>query len=416
MLEVLKKIGTNLILKMKVLFAPFESQIYVKDLRKVVVYSDGRKCRYPENYDHVARFGKIEKGKDSNDSGIYKLCYGGYRYNLVSVLSDEKGEPFKTQDDKSYFTIKFLVDKGKVNRNEHDNNDDYHDFYEPFKFKKFDLVKHLPVFEIDTSLLRLVNSSVLTRKEKNKEGKVQEVIDEKGRNGKLLYTSDYKKLCTSFFEIRAQGNNLELDKSLISVPIVFAASLAKVCAKLLAFIPVKLGRHLISRQNLIAKSCGYLLFTPAIVVKNLVNIGATVLKAPILLFVANKKKYGDAYLTMWNYQLGEYWEEFMKDLSVIGIGEREKLSDRNDERIVGTWKELNARRLFIEGSLEKGVNRSSGGINKSREQNLNRKKLRNEVDERMAEFENQRDSNIYIRKEQNRRDSQQGQGDTPHIH
>ncbi len=415
MLEVLKKVGTNLVLKIKDLFAPSESQVYVKDLRKVMVYKDGRKCRYPENYDHIVRFGKIEKGEDNNKN-MYKLRYGGYKYNLISVLSDEKGEPFKTRDGKSYFTIEFLVDKGKVNRDKHDCNDDYRGFYEPFKFKKFDLAGHLPVFEIDTSLLKLINSSVLTKKKKSKEGKVQEFIDEKGRNGELLYTSDYKKLSTSFFEIRAQGNNLELDKSLISVSVVFIAGLAKICAKLLAFIPMKLAEHLIRRQNSIAKSCGYFLFTTAIMVKNLVNIGTTMLKAPILLFVANKKKYGDAYLTMWNCQLREYWKEFMKDFSVIGVGKREELRDKDDEKIIGTWKELNVRKLFVEKGLEERVNNSSEDINKSEEQSLNRKKSQNEIDKRIAEFRNQKGSNVYIRKEQNRRNSQQGQDDKPHTY
>ncbi|MGL9725207.1 MAG: hypothetical protein ACR5KV_00150 [Wolbachia sp.] len=42
-----------------------------------------------------------------------------------------------------------------------------------------------------------------------------------------------KKLSTHFSEIRDQNGNLELNKSLIFVPIVFVTSLAKICAKLL---------------------------------------------------------------------------------------------------------------------------------------------------------------------------------------
>lgn len=258
----------------------------------------------------------------------------------------------KEIDKKSYFTIDFLVSKGRREVNDHSK------FYKPFKFSKIDLEKHVPVFEVDTKLLRLTNSSFLAKKGcsiNNDTRKVDEKDrDEKGRNGKLLYTSDYKKLNTSFSEIRDQNGNLELDKSLISVPIVFATSLAKVCAKLLTSLPIKLGEHLIGKQNPIAKSFGYLLFTSAMAVKNLVNMGATILKAPILLFVADKKKYGDAYFTMWKHQLKGCWEEAKSDFNVIKGGERLKPGQKDHKplSIVGTWDELNARRPGVEKKLK----------------------------------------------------------------
>ncbi|WP_264688378.1 hypothetical protein [Wolbachia endosymbiont (group A) of Sympetrum striolatum] len=384
MLETLKKWGIDLTLKVKDLFSSSESQVYVKDLRKVMIYEDGRKCQYPKNYDQIVDSGrvvkkndKLVKNKDGNPE--YQLIYNEYEFDLALV---------KEIDKKSYFTIDFLVSKGRREVN------DYSKFYKPFKFSKIDLEKHLPVFEVDTKLLRLTNSSFLAKKGcfiNDDTGEVDEKDrDEKGRNGKLLYTSDYKKLSTHFSEIRDQNNNLELDKSLISVPIIFVASLAKVCTKLLTSLPIKLGEYLISEQNPIAKSCGYLLFTPAMAVKNLVNMGATILKAPILLFVADKKKYGDAYFTMWKHQLKGCWEEAKSDFNVIKGGERLKPGQKDHKplSIVGTWDELNARRPGIEKDLEKPSNKSSESIDKSREpdigKSLKKEKLQNKSNEKIA--------------------------------
>ncbi|MBV2146649.1 MAG: hypothetical protein KTM48_08455 [Wolbachia endosymbiont of Pissodes strobi] len=384
MLETLKKWGIDLTLKVKDLFSSSESQVYVKDLRKVMIYEDGRKCQYPKNYDQIVDSGrvvkkndKLVKNKDGNPE--YQLIYNEYEFDLALV---------KEIDKKSYFTIDFLVSKGRREVN------DYSKFYKPFKFSKIDLEKHLPVFEVDTKLLRLTNSSFLAKKGcfiNDDTGEVDEKDrDEKGRNGKLLYTSDYKKLSTHFSEIRDQNNNLELDKSLISVPIIFVASLAKVCTKLLTSLPIKLGEYLISEQNPIAKSFGYLLFTPAMAVKNLVNMGATILKAPILLFVADKKKYGDAYFTMWKHQLKGCWEEAKSDFNVIKGGERLKPGQKDHKplSIVGTWDELNARRPGIEKDLEKLSNKSSESIDKSREpdigKSLKKEKLQNKSNEKIA--------------------------------
>ncbi len=361
MFEALKKGAIDLTLKAKGLLTSPESQVYVKDLRKVMVYEDGRKCQYPKNYDQIVESGEIIEKKDRNGKLVkdekgnpeYQLAYNGYKFDLALV---------KEIDKKSYFTIDFLVSKGRREVN------DYSKFYKPFKFSKIDLEKHLPVFEVDTKLLRLTNSSFLAKKGcfiNDDTGEVDEKDrDEKGRNGKLLYTSDYKKLNTSFSEIRDQNGNLERDKSLISVPIVFATSLAKVCTKLLTSLPIKLGEHLIGKQNPIAKSFGYFLFTPAMAVKNLVNMGATILKAPILLFVADKKKYGDAYYTMWKHQLKECWKEAKSDFNVIKGGERLKPEQKDHKplSIVGTWDELNARRSGIEKELEEGLNKSNEKI------------------------------------------------------
>lgn len=414
MLGTLKKWGTDLTLKVKDLFTSPESQVYVKDLRKVMVYEDGRKCQYPKNYDQIVESGEIIEKKDRNGKLVKdekgnpecQLAYNGYKFDLALV---------KEIDKKSYFTIDFLVSKGRGEVN------DYSAFYKPFKFSKIDLEKHVPVFEVDTKLLRLTNSSFLAKKGcfiNDDTGEVDEKDrDEKGRNGKLLYTSDYKKLNTSFSEIRDQNGNLERDKSLISVPIVFATSLAKVCAKLLTSLPIKLGEHLISKQNPIAKSFGYLLFTPAMAVKNLVNMGATILKAPILLFVADKKKYGDAYFTMWKHQLKGCWEEAKSDFNVIKGGERLKPGQKDHKplSIVGTWDELNARRPDIEKELEEGLNKSSESIDKSRKPFIGeslKKKLQNKINEEIAGFGNQKSGNTYVEKLQNERNLQKGQGAT----
>ncbi|MFP3030546.1 MAG: hypothetical protein ACEY3M_05080 [Wolbachia sp.] len=377
MFEALKKGAIDLTLKAKGLLTSPESQVYVKDLRKVMMY-DGKKCQYPKNYDQIKESGKIIENKDMHGKLIlkdgkptYKLLYGekdengeqpSFRLSLVTENKD---------NDRSYFTINYIDNQGKQIPIDWLNKS----YFEPLGFSRMDLKKHVPIFEAQKTKdpqypFELTNSSVLTKEVKNKEGKVQEVVDEKGRNGKLLYTSDYKKLSTHFSEIRDQNGNLELDKSLISVPIVFATSLAKVCTKLLTSLPIKLGEHLVSKQNPIAKSFGYLLFTPAMAVKNLVNMGATILKAPILLFVANEKKYGDAYLTMWKHQLAGYWEEIKSDFSVIKGEERLKPEQKDQKLLVGTWDELNARRPKKQGN-DKEVSKSNE-ILKSPEEEQNK--------------------------------------------
>jgi len=415
MFGVLKKAVTDFTLKAKGLFASSESQIYVKDLRKVMTYTDRRKCKYPKNYDQIVESGKIIEAKNSEGETIYKLLYG-------KTDTDGRKPSFeltlvKETDDRSYFTIDFLVNREKNKDVKH-----YDGYYKPFEFSKIDLEKHIPIFEAKKTNdpIELTHSSVLMKKVKNGEGKVQGVVDEKGRNGELLYTSNYKKLSTNFSEIRDQNGSLELDKSLISVPIVFVAGLAKICARMLTFIPMKLGENLIARKNRVAKSFGYLLFTPAMAVKNLVNMGATILKAPILLFVADEKKYGDAYLTMWKHQLKECWKEVKSDFNVVTNGEspKPKQKDHKPLSIAGTWKELNARKSDIEKNLEKGLSKNSESIDKSRKPGVGeslKEKSQNKVNEEIAGFGNKKSGNIYVEKLQNERNSQKGQGAThPH--
>ncbi|GFR11715.1 uncharacterized protein TNCT_547741 [Trichonephila clavata] len=154
MLETLKKWGIDLTLKVKDLFSSSESQVYVKNLRKVMIYEDGRKCQYLKNYDQIVDSGRVIKKndklvKDKDGNPEYQLIYNEYKFDLALV---------KEIDKKSYFTIDFLVSKGRREVN------DYSKFYKPFKFSKIDLEKHLPVFEVDTKLLRLTNSSFLAKK------------------------------------------------------------------------------------------------------------------------------------------------------------------------------------------------------------------------------------------------------------
>ncbi|MDR2978433.1 MAG: hypothetical protein LBU56_03385 [Rickettsiales bacterium] len=404
MLETLKKWGTDLTLKVKDLFTLPESQVYVKDLRKVMVYKDGRRCLYPKNYDEIVGSGKIIEGKDSDGETIYRLLYGpkdknGEQPSFKLTLVRKAGN-------RSYFAVDYKDNQGKqIPIDRLDNS-----YFEPLGFSRLDLRKHVPVFEVQKKdgKLALTNSSLLAKKGcsiNDKTGEVnEEDRDEEGRNGELLYTSDYKRLSTSFFEIRNQSGNLELDKSLISVPIVFAAGLAKICAKLLTFIPMKLGEHLVNRQNPIAEFFGYLLFTPAMAVKNLVNMGATVLKAPILLFVADKKKYGDAYWTMWKHQLKECLQETKNDYSVVKEGKRsepEKKDYLDRDTTYGTWKELDAMRPGIERELEEGLNKSSESTNKSSE----KRKSQNERNKQIAD-ENQESGTPYTDRERKRRNSQ----------
>ncbi len=385
----------NFILKTKELSSSPESKVYVKDLRKVMTYN-GKKCQYPKNYDQIVEFGRIIESKNSDGKTTYMLLYGpkdknGEQSSFKLTLVKEAGY-------RSCFAVDYRDNQGKqIPIDWLDKS-----YFEPLGFSRLDLRKRVPVFEAQKTgdpkyPFKLTNSSILTKKEKSKEGKIQEVVDLEGRNGELLYTSYYKKLSTSFYEIRDQNGNLELDKSLISIPIVLAAGSAKICAKLL-LIPMKLGEHLINRQNPIAKFFGYLLFTPAMAVKNLVNMGATVLKAPILLFVADKKKYGDAYWTMWEHQLKKYWKETKNDYSVIKEGKRSEPEEKDypELEIAGTWKELNARRPGIEKELEDALSKSSESIDREPEKKL-KEELQNKINKKIA-VENRESSIPYTDK------------------
>ncbi|MGY5877894.1 hypothetical protein, partial [Wolbachia endosymbiont of Nasonia oneida] len=324
----------------------------------------------------------------------YKLLYGQKDENgkqpsfRLSLVTEDK------DNDRSYFTINYIDNQDKQIPIDWLSKS----YFEPLGFSRMDLKKHVPIFEAQKTNdpkypFGLTHSSVLMKKVKN---------------GELLYTSNYKKLSTNFSEIRDQNGSLELDKSLISVPIVFAAGLAKICARLLTFIPIKLGENLIARKNRVAKSFGYLFFTPAVVVKNLVNMGATILKVPILLFVANEKKYGDAYLTMSKHQLKECWKEIKSDFNVVANGERPKPKQKDHKplSIVGTWDELDARSPGIERDLEKALNKSSESIDKSRESGVGeslKEKPQNKTDKKIAAAVNQKSSTPHIDREIERR-------------
>ncbi|MDG7056391.1 MAG: hypothetical protein LKM44_02795 [Wolbachia endosymbiont of Meromenopon meropis] len=396
MLKTLKKWGADLLLEVKDFFTLSGSDVYIKDFRQIMIHNK-KKCRYPKNYDQIVEFGEIIENKYCSKKPIekqnliYQLKYNKCKFDLVFI---------KEVDCKYYFTIDFLVSKDRY------EIDDYREFYEPFRFKKKDLEKYLPVFEIQKkdNKFALTNSSSICNK--TQELNKNEMIDWKEKNGQLLYTSDYKRLGAilseknqngQLFEIRDPNGNLELDKSLISIPIAFVAGLAKICVKLLIFIPVKMGRYLMNKQNSIVKFFGYFLFTSAITVKNLVNIGTTVLKAPLLLFVADKKKYADTYWTIWKYQLKEYWKEAKKDYLFMRKSNRLELEleekDYPEFEIAGTWKELNARRQGINKNLESEIlNKGSENTDKSKKLKKDFKKLYNTIHK-------QRDDKSQIKKD-----------------
>lgn len=350
MLGTLKKGATNFILGLKGFFDSPESKIYVKDSREVVTCNDGRKCQYPKNYDNIVESGRIKetKGDDGNikkdikGKPLFDLSYQGKLFLLALVRECE---------DKQYFTIDALIDPKNKNIN---NLEGYH---EPFGFSRMDLNKHIPIFEVkeNNGKLELVNSSLLKKKIKDNQGKIQEIDDTKGRNRELLYTAYYKPLNPYFLAIRDHNRNLEFDKSiLVSVPIIFATALAKICSKCFTSFPIKLGEYLINKQNPIAKAFGYCLFTPATIVKNLVNVGSVIAKVPILLFVANKEKYGDKHFTALKYQFKMCVNEIKNDYRVFNGRERLEPEEKKNHHKAGTWKELDA----IKPDLEKELNKS----------------------------------------------------------
>lgn len=356
MFTTLKRWADVLTVKTRDLFNSSKSEIYVEDLRKVVTHKNGKKCKFPnKNYDKIVKFGKIvDRG------GSKRLCYSETEnanekknekkklpeFDLTLVEKD--GKPYVTDDNKSYYTIDFLV-KGEKRK-----NDNYTAYYEPFGFSQIDLEKHIPVLEVDNASGKLTNSSIL-KKEIKKNGKVKEDDDPEGRNGELLYTSEWKKLNPDFFEIRDHNGNLELDKSFfVSVPLAFATYSASVFAGWVTSPFMKVGEWFISKQHPIAKAVGYSLYIPPAAVKNVVNIASTMLRFLILPFVADKEEYGDSYLTMWKHQLKESWQELKDDFSVIKNGKREKRVEIDYPKFKagGTWKELNAIKTVNEKKLE----------------------------------------------------------------
>ncbi|MDD9331695.1 MAG: hypothetical protein PV340_03560 [Wolbachia sp.] len=338
MLGRLKKVITGFILGTKSQFASSsgKSRVYVKDFRRVMISLNGKKCKYPENYDQVVNSAKIVK-----EGSIYKLVYNGNEFNLSLV--NEAG-------DRSYFTLEFLVNPQK-----HDVR--YPKYYKPFGFSKIDLEKYVPVFEVDLESLKLTNSSVLTKKGFFNNNRKSE-INKKGRNGRLLCTSDYQKLNINFFAIRDQNGGMEI-KSVLSAPVVFCTGFAKALAKFVTHYPMKLGERLLSNKHWFVRRIGYALFVFSMVIKNLVNVGANLLRAPILLFTLDKKKYADNYLTAWTYQVKESWNQIKDDYEVLRSHKRVELEQEDLPKLkfAGTWDELNAIRSDVEKKLE---NQKSG--------------------------------------------------------
>lgn len=329
---------------------------------------------------------KIEEAKD-NDGKSIKDQDGNLKYILsyeevVEDKEEKKEVKFdlvlvKEIGDKSYFTTDFLLNpKG-------DNNSKYYDLFE----SSIVSLKGRSVFEVDTC--QLTNSSMLGKKDckLNDKGEFnEEDRDPKGRNGKLLYNSYYGKpdpsknkneidikiniKCnTSFFVIRDQNNNIEWDKSFISVPIVLASALAKVFANWLTVIPMKLGEFLIGKKHPIAKFFGYPLFTAGAIVKHSVNMLSKMPKAIILPFVANEKKYGDKYNTKLWHQLIGHWDELKSDFDVIKDGKRkpEQEETRPNLEFTATWDELDKIKPGIKKDLEETKNskKASATLSKS---------------------------------------------------
>ncbi|HCE59398.1 MAG TPA: hypothetical protein DEQ74_00980 [Wolbachia sp.] len=358
-------------------FTSSESLTYVEDVRRPVTHNvenEWRQCKYPGNYDDVVKNGRIQRRKDSQNNpipGEYELLFGDIdeegkqkSFPLTLVIQTVEEDSSKEgvyhdiiykDDNKRYFTIKELVGKDLTGQT------NYSRFYEPFEFSKEYLEKYLPVFEVTDinadkkqgkdPIYELTNSSVATKKVNG-----QKVSDEKCRNGKLLYTSDSERVNIYFFAIYDEKGNLELAKSLfISVPIMFFTTLPKLFTEYVIAPFMKMGEWLMNRQNSVAQIFGRVLFTPAAIIKNTLNMGATILKTPVLLFTANEKKYGDAYYTRLKEQFKKCWNDLKRDCEVITSGkvpESEEEKGHTERYMIGTWEELNARKPGIQGEVE----------------------------------------------------------------
>lgn len=346
----LKNSAASAVLGTKGIITSESSTPYVEDLRKVLTHK-GKICIYPKNYDKLVKYGKIKKDKDGN----YKLVFGkkdehGKRPKFDLELVKE------ADDNKSYFTIKFPC-----------SIDDLDETYiTPFGFSTLGftqrgyLKKYAPIFEIDTKLNKLVNSSVLTKIENGKE-----VPDPEARNGQFLFTSHSKNFNISVWEFRGRNGELEFDKSLISVPIVVVSVIVNDSVKLLVYLPEKLGEYLRGRQDLVSKFFGNCLLIPTKAVKNITELLTTVTKtAPALLLTGGeKKKYADSYVTISLAQFKECFGKIKGDWNTIFTGvQNDKTGEQKKPpnfEITGTWKELNALRTKIEQDLEEVKSRES---------------------------------------------------------
>ncbi|VVC34931.1 Hypothetical protein CINCED_3A008128 [Cinara cedri] len=366
------------------LFTPSKSRTNIMDLRALVVHNvtkdekniEGRQFRYPKNYHDIVENGIIQRLKDSRGNAIpgkYELLFGNKdeegkqsSFPLALVVqtveedSSKKGvyhDIIYKDGNKYYFTIEELIGKDPNNKNE-----DCSGFYEPFDFSKKDLEKYLPVFEVKNinadkkqgkdPIYKLTNSSIVTQA-----GGGQEVPDKKCRNGELLYTSYSGPSNLHAFAITDERGNLEMAKSLfISIPIMFVTSLIKIFANFVTSPFVKIGERLMNIQNPTVQAFARVLRGCAELTKNIVNIVATILRIPILLFTANKEKYSDVYYTLWKEQFKECWSGIKNGYKVITSGkvaESEEAKDNAEHHMIGTWKELDARRPEMEYKFKK---------------------------------------------------------------
>jgi len=368
------------------LFTPSKSRTNVIDLRRAVTHNvikdeqniEGRQCRYPKNYHDIVKKGIIQRAKDSRGNPIpskYELLFGNKdeegkqpSFPLALVIqaveedSSEKGvyhDILYKDGNKRYFTLEALVGK------QPDSKDSK--IYKPFGFSEKDLETCIPVFEVENinadqkqgkdPIYKLTNSSVITKKVNG-----QEVPDEKCRNGKLLYLSYSGPSNLHAFAITDERGNLELAKSLfISVPIIFITTLPEIFVNVVTAPFMKIGEWLMNRQNPVVQAFGRVLRGSAELTKNVVNMAATIFRIPILLFTANKEKYSDVHYTLWKEQFKECWNGIKNGYKVITSGEvpeSEEAKDRTEHHMIGTWKELNARKSEIEDKLQKTKPRS----------------------------------------------------------
>lgn len=327
-----------------------KSQVYVKDLRKVMLMNNKR-LKYPKKYHKIVQDGKIivADHTDSEGNVVLKLLYGEKKKNgmrpswtLVHVATDEC-------HGKAYYTMQMLLSDTRECKL-------HTSCFEPFGFTRLDLKKYTPVIDIKktndpNNPYQITNTLYIARKGYSVSDESGEVDansrKEKGLNGKQLYTAFYGKQDPSFFVIRDEYDKLELDKTILCFPVCLFVYTVIFIRKLLTFIPMKLGECLLRQQNPVSKVLGNIFFTPFVPLKFIVDLSAIIVKMPILLFVGNEKKYGDKYCVLWKHELLECLDELKSDCSVIKNGKRPDASDYDEYFLIGTWNELNIRRQFM---------------------------------------------------------------------
>lgn len=323
-----------------------ESQVYVRDLRKVMLMNKKR-LKYPKKYHKIVKDGEIitTDHTDSEGNVVLKLLYGkkdkkGLRpaWTLVHVATDEC-------HGKAYYTMHMLLYDSSERRLSSS-------CYEPFGFTSVDLKKYTPVIDIKKTddpgnPYQLTNTLYIARKGCSVSDESGEVDansrNEKALNGKQLYTAFYGKQDPSFFVIRDEHDKIELDKTILCFSVSLFVYTVIFIRMLLTFIPMKFGECLLHLKNPVSKVLGNIFFTPFVPLKFIVDLSAIIVKMPILLFVANEKKYGDKYWVLWKHELLKCFHELSSDCSVIKNGKRPDLSDYDEYFLIGTWDELNVR-------------------------------------------------------------------------